>query len=227
MKRILTLMLAILLFLLPCAATAEHEHAVAYMEIRFSCGCNRGGTGTMVGRYGLITAAHNLYCHEHGSPLKRCDFYFGATSLDDCWYEYNGAFRYWAYDTFRNGYDSDNDIGYVVFPSPVGDETGWFGCKVMNNEDLNGKITQELSYNKNRELQKRYRVLRVLGSKQINWGDGSDGTEGGPIVFASNGQDGGPYVVAVYTSHDDEGKGYGRRLTNDIFRDMRSNGVFD
>lgn len=227
MKRVLTLMLAALLLLLPLTASADNENAVAYMDIHFSCGCDRGGTGTMVGRYGLITAAHNLYCHQHGSPLQSCAFYFGAISADSCWYEYTGAFRFWAYDTFRNGYNSVNDIGFVVFPSPVGDTTGWFGCKVMNNQDLNGKITREMSYDTNFELQTRYRVLHIRGNKQVYWGDWSNGTEGGPIFFASNGQDNGPYLVAVYTARDDEGNGYGRRLTNDVFEDMRANGVFD
>lgn len=137
-KRMTALLLAVLL-LLPLAAFADNfdlHHPVAYLDARFTCGCQRGGTGTMVGRYGLITAAHNLYCPEHGKPLKTCDFYFGAVSRNSCWYRYDGRFNYTVYDTFQNGYRAENDIGFVIFETPVGNETGWYACMVGTDHDL-------------------------------------------------------------------------------------------
>ncbi len=225
MKRMLTLMLTILLFLLPLAANAEH--AVAYMDSRFTCGCSRGGTGTMIGRYGLITAAHNLYCPDHGKPLKTCDFYFGANSPNSCWYKYDGKFLYRAYETFQNGYNARNDIGYVVFDAPVGDETGWFGTIVGNDYDLNQEFTHVLNYDRKRHLQSIFEVQYVLDSTQIYWAGWINGTEGGPVFFNNEGLDFESYVVAVYTSHDQEGNGYGRRLTNNVIQDMRADGAFD
>lgn len=226
MKRMLTLMAAILLFLLPCAASAEQNHAVAYMESRFTCGCSRSGTGTMIGRRGLVTAAHNLYCHQHGEPLKSCNFYFGAVSANSCWYRYDGKFRYTVYETFQDGYSSRNDIGYVVFDTPVGDETGWFGYIVGSDYDLNEEYTHVLSYDGKRHLQSYFEVQYVLNSTQIYWEGWVSGNDGGPVYFDSSDING-PYVVAVYTSYDNEGNNYARRLTNNVIRDMREDGAFD
>ncbi len=36
-----------------------------------------------------------------------------------------------------------------------------------------------------------------------------------------------PMVVAVYTSDSSDGYSFGRRLTNDVIRDMRMDGAFD
>lgn len=222
MKRMLTLMAALLLFLLPLTASADHEHAVAYIDSRFNCGCSRRGTGAMIGRYGLITAGHNLYCSKHGESLKSCDFYFGAESYSSCWYEYNGSFSYRVYDTFKNGYRSYNDIGYVIFDTAVGDRTGWFGWMITEDYELDGEITHEMSYDSKRNLSESVRVVHVDDGREIHWAGWSSGTEGGPIFF-----DYGSYVVAVYTCHDKGENGYGRRLTQNIIKDMRADGAFD
>ena len=52
------------------ASSFDVSRATAYMKSSFTCGCSIEGTGAMTGRYGLITAAHNLYCQYHGEPLK-------------------------------------------------------------------------------------------------------------------------------------------------------------
>lgn len=229
MKRMMALALVIMLFTLPITAMADTfdiSHTVAYMDSHFTCGCSRGGSGTMISRYGLVTAAHNLYCHVHSEPLQYCDFYFGANSPGSCWYKYDGKFTYRVYDTFTNGYSSKDDIGYVIFNSPVGGETGWCASIAGSDHYLNEEFTHVLSYDGTRHLQTIFDIQYVLDSKQIYWPGWISGTDGGPVCFWYEGLEF-PQVVAVYTSHDDNGNGYGRRLTNEIFDHMREAGAFN
>lgn len=227
LKKMMALLAAFLL--LPLAALAgdfDISHTIAYMESQFTCGCSRGGSGTMISRYGLVTAAHNLYCYEHGKPLKYCNFYFGARSAGSCWYQYSGKFTYRVYDTFQNGYSSRNDIGYVVFQSPVGDETGWCGSIAGDDHYLNEEFVNVATYDETRHLDSVYSILYVKNSCEVYWDEWLYGTDGGPVYFGYSEDLDYPQVVAVYTSHDSNGNGYGRRLTSDIYSDMREDGAF-
>lgn len=228
LKRMLALFLAAM-FLLPAAAIADDFNPyrpLAYMDARFTCGCQRGGTGTMVGPYGLLTAAHNLYCPEHGKPLKTCDFYFGAVSRNSCWYKYDGKFTYTVYDTFQGGYNSQNDIGFVIFETAVGRETGWYACMVGTDHDLHEEFAHVYTYNTQRKLEYQFVIQYTDDPLQLYWEEWLPGTDGGPVFFASEDFES-PTVTAVYTSHDDNGYGYGRRLTQDVFNDMKAAGAFD
>ena len=52
-KRAVSFVLALAIALLPLiasAATFEPSRAIAYMEAKFTCGCERGGSGVMIGR---------------------------------------------------------------------------------------------------------------------------------------------------------------------------------
>ncbi len=225
-KRLMALVLAAVMLCCPLvsrAATFDPNHALAYMDIRFSCGCTRGGTGAMIGRYGMITAGHNLYCPKHGKPLKYCDFYFGSQTPCCSWYHHTGKFSYWTYDTFRSGYNSENDIGYIVFNTPVGDTTGWFGCWSGSDRDLDWEYMDVYNYDGNHHIRTLFSVEKVYSSRELYWEGNLSGTDGGPVVMNL---DGNLCVVAVYTSHDSRGNGYGRRLTGDVLRDMRSDGAF-
>lgn len=227
-KRLTAFVLMLILLALPLITRADSfnpNHAIAYMESKFQCGCSRGGTGAMIGRRGLITAAHNLYCHQHGRGLKYCNFYFGAKGQNSCWYEYSGNFTYRVYDTFASGYSSENDIGYVIFDSAVGDQTGWFGWMTGYDSDVNMEFMNILSYDFKRHVQNLYEIGYVLDSNELYWYGYINGAEGGPVYLSGEGMD--YHVVAVYTSHDFSGNGYGRRLTYDIINDMRADGAFD
>lgn len=224
LKRLTAFALLLMLLVTPLtsfAAKFTPSRAVAYMESKFTCGCTRGGSGAMIGRRGLVTAAHNLYCPYHAKPLQYCNFYFGAKSANSCWYQYSGNFTYRVYDTFANGYSSVNDIGYVIFDSAVGDQTGWFGWMTGYDSDLDEEFMNLLNYDSRRHLQNVFEVMYVLSDKQLTWYSWISGTDGGPVYYSDD-----CYVVAVFTSHDDNGNGYGRRLTSDVISDMTAEGAF-
>ena len=171
LKRVACMLLAAVLVLaVPLCSLADSfdpHRAMAFMVIKFDCGCSRYGTGSMIGRYGLVTAGHNLYCPTHGKGLKSCDFIFGAKSPNSGRYKYNGTFSYYVYDTFRNGYSSKDDIGYVIFDKPVGDSTGWFGYWAASDDDMNMEFTNVYLYSNKGKLQTLYTIQYVADSKQI------------------------------------------------------------
>lgn len=223
-KRMLALVLAAVMMFSPLvskAATFNPNHALAYLAVRFTCGCTRGGTGAMIGRYGMVTAGHNLYCPYHGKPLKTCDFYFGAQTPCCSWYHHTGRFSYRVYDTFANGYHSENDIGYIIFNNPVGDTTGWFGSWAGSDRDLDWEYMNLYNYDANRHMRSLFTVEKVYSSQELYWDGKISGTGGGPVVMGED-----DYVVAVFTCYSNDGTGYGRRLTYDVIRDMRADGAF-
>ncbi len=229
MKRLLALLLAVLMIALPLSSLAANfvpERATAYMEIKFKCGCTRGGTGAMIGRRGLITSAHNLYCHNHAQGLEYCNFYFGARSAGSCYYKYNGRFSYTVYNSFRNGYDSSNDIGYVVFESPVGDNTGWYAWLAGTDHDLNQEYVHIMYYDSTRHSKGDWDLAYVRSNTEIYWNAYAYDTGGGPVYFDYEGLDF-PTVIGVYTSNDSSGHAYARRLTMDVINDMRADGAFN
>lgn len=227
-KRFTAVLLALVLAILPVVSMANQfdpSHALAYMSGKFTCGCSFYGTGAMIGRRGLITAGSCLYCYKHGKPLQYCNFLFGARNPNSGWYRYDGKFTYRVYDTFSNGYDSANDIGYVVFNSPVGDETGWFGWQVGSDWYLDQEYTHMVTLDENAKECFANGVQYVINDKQIKWSGYPYGAaEGGPVFFDN--EDTEYQVVAVYTSHDSSGNGIGRRLTSDVINDMTNDGAF-
>ncbi len=196
--------------------------AVAYMEIEFACGCTRTGTGAMIGRYGLLTAGHNLLCHKHNRPAKYIDFWFGYYSKSEYVYHYGESASFTYYCDFSDGYESEDDIGYVIFKKDVGNYTGWFGWRTYEKASaLSGDAVRCLGYSGGTLNQIRG-SLTVRGSKELSWRKSLYiNGEGGP-VFVTEGDE--YYVVGVCTSFTDT-EWYARRLTKGIIDDMKSDGA--
>ena len=222
----LTLMLLLAAF--PAQAstyTNMRETAIAYMDITFACGCKRTGAGTMVAVNGMLTAGHNLVCHTHNKKVKTCAFYFGYASKSDYYYKYNDSFTYTYYCDFSNGYASKDDIGYIKFPTDVGKRTGWYATSVESDSDLSWEHCHTQGF-KNGSRVYDWGVVTVADARQITWTRSSSFQgccEGGPLYYDYEGLEF-PVLVAVYTSYDGA-TGYARRLTNQIFNDMKQSGI--
>ena len=206
------------------AATRSHMpySAVAYMETEYRCGCRRAGVGTMISRYALVTAGHNLLCPDHNKKADTIDFWFGYTSKSDYHYRYSGKFTYTYYCDFSDGFVSTDDIGYVIFEKDVGQYTGWFGWRYYSDADsLSGQSIRAIGF-KNGALKSVNGTLSVRNNKQVTFSNTKDlGAEGGPVYF----KDGEYYrLLAVYTSFTDS-RLYARRLTETIINDMKEDGA--
>ena len=229
MKRIVALLLGFLLLIEAFPATAgsfDSHKATAFMDIAFECGCTRTGTGAMIGRRGLITCGHNLYCHEHGKGLKYCNFLFGAKSPNSGQKRYNGKFTYWSKGTFEYAYEAIDDIGYVIFNNAIGDSTGWFGWMTGPDDDLNMEFTNVDYYTNKGRFENIYTFQYVESSYLLSLDEcPPSGGDGAPVFMTDESGDE-YYVVGVYLSGNN-GKGYARRLTKDIIDSMRANGAFN
>ncbi len=229
-RRMLALFMTAVLLAAACPVSAGAAtrsklpySAVAYMEIEFACGCTRTGTGTMICKNALLTAGHNLLCSDHNRKAETIDFWFGYTSKSDYHYRYSGRFTYTYYCNFSNGYNSADDIGYVVFKSDVGEYTGWLGTRWYSNADsLAGISVRTIGFSYG-SLRTASGTLRVRSSKQVSFRrENSLGAEGGPVYCMEGSKE--YRVLAVYTSFTDT-EFYARRLTESLFDDMKRSGA--
>ncbi len=218
--------LLMMLLSLPLGAVAgsPEESAVVQMDIKFTCGCKWTGTGTMICTNAMITAGHNLVCYVHNKPLDTCTCYFGRSGSKYT-YKYNGAFTFYWFSDFSDGYESEDDIGYVIFPTDIGKKTGWYASSAESDDDLEWEYCHLMGYNGNVRLND-WAQANIVSSKLISL-DASpayrNGNQGGPVYYANEGLEY-PTVVAVYITCSDT-TAYARRLTKDIFDDMRKNGA--
>ena len=219
-KRVSLMAVAVMvaLMLVPCAS-ASTGGAIVYMNATFDCGCKRTGGGALIGANVLITAAHNLVCSTHNKSLKYCNFFFGYDG-NSYVKEYRGRFSYRWYSDFSKGYNSANDIGYVIFDEKIGYQTGFFEHGYLDPDDDSWSWDNYSIYGySGKKLVVDSVKLSGIDSREMYWPMSSDfsGTlEGGPIV-------GGNFVFGVYTSHSGR-TGYGRLLTGKIFDDIRNDG---
>ena len=223
MKRFLVLILALILVIPPMTASAgfDKHRPTALMTIEFNCGCKQKGCGVMIGKYGLLTAAHNLHCRFHGKGLKSCTFLFGATSAYVGKRKYYNGFTYVWYDDFSKGYSPDNDIGFVIFKYDVGKNTGWYGYRIASDYELDGKTGHIAYYNSSCRFGDDFMAkISVNSSLLLSLSDFPSVETAGPVFIWENDM---PYVVGVMTSTS----GKARRLTQQVYDDMRSYGCFD
>ena len=206
------------------AAGNTETTAVAEMEIKFSCGCTRTGTGTMIAKNGMITCAHNLCCPDHNKKLKTCVFYFGRNNKK-YHFKYNGKFSYTYYGDYSNGYKSEDDIGYIVFPKDIGTTTGRYASSVESDDDLKWEYCHMIGYQGTKRVED-WNQVNIVNAREINWSATSEFKkcgQGGPVYYASSEFEF-PVLVAVYSCYTSD-HGYARRLTNSVFEDMKKSGI--
>ena len=225
MKRLAVLLLFVfsILLLTPAHADTIDTKPITYMNVTFECGCKRTGAGALMGRNCLITAAHNLVCHQHNEKLKSCDFFF---SWDGNTYsgKYTGSYSYRWYADFSRGYESQDDIGYVIFSQTVSERTGFYENGIISYGDdaLGWEYCTIYGYNGKKRVSDRA-ILTFADTKQVSWtmSSGFSGcSEGGPVLWGNSF----PFVTAVYTCHSGT-TGYARLLTGNIIDDMVRDGA--
>ena len=170
--------------------------AIAYMKMRYGCGCQATGSGFMIGKRFLMTAAHCLVCEEHRKPISKVTFYFGYKGKGDYLYKYNGGFSYWYGTSFPGGYTAENmnwDYGYVKFEKKVGNKTGWFGTQWgLDDGQIAGEVYKLAGY---RDKKLRYDYGATYPINDYLMGISADAVAGnsGCPVFTNQ-----YYAVGIY-----------------------------
>ena len=237
MKRLLICLLVMILtagMLFPAVSSALTNNeikstpysAVAAIKSTFKCGCTRWGAGVQVACNALITASTSLCCHQHNKSAKTLEFWWGMVNTSNYKSHYSGKTTYTWYADFSNGYKSEHDIGYVIFPSDVGNKSGWLASSFWDNVN-DFKSREEIKmigYNTEWEMDYYWSNVEKVGSLQIRFPQGTRSWISGlPVCVYRDGKTE-PTVRAIYTSNG-SGYFYARSLTNKIYYDMIDSGA--
>ena len=202
--------------------TSQYPYsAIAYLKVKAKCGCNWTGSGFMVSKYGMLTAAHCLVCKEHNQWVDKMTAYFGYRSSKNYTYRYKDKFTYWygtnPYSTGR--YDSLNDYAYLKLNKNVAKKVGAFGIRYASSAP-DGQYFNVAGYRdgKLKTVNGRVSVYSNLLFKHNL--DTEPGNSGGPVF------DNDYYAVGINVS-ESASANYAHRITADMGREMHQNGLFD
>ena len=200
---------------------------IASIHSVYECGCDHYFLGAMVGRYGMVLGANSLYCSDHGGKVRQISFSFGRTEDNQPVVTYSGKFTMKAYETFREGIKWENNIAYIKFAEPLGDQTGWFKCRVTDNKEMKNRklmTRQNVSAKKDPSgLLEQTIIVFPNGEKSLSYKQG-DYVSGTPALMI--GDRGEEMLVGLCTYRDDENN-YVRRITERVYTDMKKDGVFN
>ncbi|WP_394425046.1 DUF4214 domain-containing protein [Vreelandella stevensii] len=180
--------------------------AVAYIEATFSDGSRVSGTGTLVGRNDVLTAAHVIYDVDLGAAVNvtvelgrdgasRPYGTYEAFSLD--YYELNNQTP-----GFFTQAESEFDLALVTLADAVGDDIGWFAL----GDVMTGQTYRVTGYPGLYRESSGPRLMEDLGfSSSMNGFDLvslsdfeiNPGNSGGPVWYQSPE---GPVVVGAVST---------------------------
>ena len=227
-KYFCSLFLTLFLFCIPFICFAEEtevDSRISRLISTYECGCTSGSYGAMISRYGLVTRSEAIYCKEHGKKFTQIEFYFGFADDSAVAARYDGDFTFRAYEQFKDGYKVDNDIAYIRFPEPVGDQTGWYACKAASDKELKNAQLVFRWDNGKETIQADVSSAAVRDKKILTFAYASGTATGLPVLMTDG--SGNKTVIGLGVSYNpDNGTGFIRRITSRVYNDMTSDGLF-
>lgn len=200
--------------------------AIALLQVKKDCGCTDSGTGFMVDRDVMMTAAHCMICTKHGGKATDLTAYFGFKSKKNYLYKYDGPTQYWTGTTFKKsdgtyGYVSpftEDDYAYLKLEKDVGSKTGWFGLSPRSDAQMQDYEYEVAGY-RDGLLKYDRGYVEIRSEKELKYQlDAVAGNSGCPVF------DWNYYVVGIHVS---ESRNYeynnARRITGDLMEEMRRN----
>lgn len=203
--------------------------AIAYLEVRGSCGCTWAASGFMVSRDCLMTGAHCVLCGDHNQPAEKFVMYFGYKSHKNYLLKYDGDTSFWwGANALEDGsFNSDWDFAFIKLTKDVGSTTGWFGLTARGDAQLEGARLEVAGY-RDGLLKKHWGTATVESAYCINYDNDTQGGNSGCPVFTDD-----YYVVAIHvagvtSSLTGEARyNVGRRITDELLNDMIAKGMFN
>ncbi len=209
------------------AVKKDPYYRIAFLYIIDAKGNAYAGTGFLISKNYMLTAAHNV--HMSGKPVKSVTAYFGANGNK------YGVKAYSSVVGWCSSYPSNqsiaNDWGYIKLSSNAGNTCGWFGIGYTTNANLEaakfticGYPRDKATYNKaskmhgqNVQMWRHSGKLTKVQTGSLKYKmDTEIGQSGSPIYNSST-----KIVYGIH--HGDSVLGStnsGARITKGIFRHL-------
>jgi glutamyl endopeptidase family protein len=162
-------------------------------------------TGALISSDTVLTAGHCLT--EDVSDIK----FTPGLNADSAVFPTAQAVQIWRDKKLG---ETGKDWGIIKLNIPVGNEVGWFGMKVLGNEELQGKFATVIGYPTDKEkntLWKGRNKITALNDKEVRYvTDTFGGQSGSPVMDDT---------AVIYAIHRGGTSKYnaGTRITNDLF----------
>ena len=150
-----------------------------------------GGSGCMIGRRMLLTAAHVIYNENRGGKCIGVDVYPAQTRYYTPYGPYK-AIKFFVNADYREKINTDDDWGLVILDDCVGDRTGWLDLKNCTNISMIGKEVSVIGYPGGKDPN-RITMWRSDGKVIAEYTDAlrydcdtTGGCSGGPVIDSNN-----------------------------------------
>jgi V8-like Glu-specific endopeptidase/GTP-binding protein EngB required for normal cell division len=160
------------------------------------------GTGAVVGKNIILTAAHNLYSHEISSEPRIIRFLPGENG-GDSFFEPTIA-RFHIPEEYKTS--KKEDYAIIVLNEPLGDSTGYLEMTPVPPQQLHGKEVSVGGYPSDKIIDKISQWVGKGDIKSVDsdfityWIDTGQGQSGSPVFFQEDNQ---YKVVGVHVLGDE------------------------
>lgn len=150
-----------------------------------------GGSGCMIGRRILLTAAHVIYNPKRGGKCVGVDAYPAQMRYYTPYGPYSGT-KLFVNNDYHEQINTDDDWGLVILDNCVGDKTGWLELRNCTDELMLGKDVSVIGYPQGKD-DNRITMWRSDGKviketdEVLRYDcDTTGGCSGGPVIDSNN-----------------------------------------